>query len=371
VSEFGKIAALYPKKAIEIVTGSFNTVAPGQWMFVEGTAEGRGGAYFNMIQSARKRQDEGLELTQLDFRFHFYSWLKKKSNRIDPTRVVITNEMQLYFAKVERTVKTTLDPAQRAWYQQKRQQMIDAGGTGTLDGDALMKRENPSYPDEAFEAAVAGAYFAREMQTMRLEGRYRPLPIMKHVPINTFWDMGKSDRQTIWFHQKVGPENRLVDYYENSNMVLEHYALVLQERGYLYGKHYLPHDAASTTIGSKTVGGRFQSSEEQLNDLGVRPTDTVARVDRLSIGIQACRALFPSIWIDSVRCAKGVEHLDMYRKAWNDTVADWYDHPVEDEHENGADSFRQLAQSGVGLKPSQMLVRDERGKVKSRSWRTV
>ena len=41
ISEFGKICNKYPEKAREIVTGSLNTIAAGQYVFIESTAEGR------------------------------------------------------------------------------------------------------------------------------------------------------------------------------------------------------------------------------------------------------------------------------------------------------------------------------------------
>ncbi len=48
ISEFGKICAKYPDKAEEIITGSLNTVAPGQYIFIESTAEGRDGYFYNI-----------------------------------------------------------------------------------------------------------------------------------------------------------------------------------------------------------------------------------------------------------------------------------------------------------------------------------
>lgn len=362
VSEFGKIAANSPKKAIEIVTGAFNTVAPGQWIFVESTAEGRGGVFFNMCQTARQAKDEGRALTKLDFKFHFYAWWRKGGNRLDPDGVVITREMEEYFERVERTMKIQLDPAQRAWYVRKRDQMMQAGGRGAIDGEGLMKREHPSTPDEAFEAAVAGAYYPREMQQLRQEGRLCRIPVVDKVPVNTFWDLGSKDRTVIVFHQKIGPENRIIDFYENSGMKLAHYAKVLADRGYTYGRHFLPHDAQSVTIGAPS------SPEKQLNDLGVKPTEIVPRIDKLDTGHEMMRSIFSSLLIDSVRCNDLVTHLDMYRKAWNDTVGDWYDHPVEDEHVHAADAIRQLAQSGASERSDQVSRPRRRA---SRSWRTV
>src|SRR3990172_3098364 len=71
VSEFGKISRRTPEKAKEIVSGSFNAVHPGQMIFVESTAEGRAGEFFDMCDGAQKKQQASSKLTQLDFKFHF------------------------------------------------------------------------------------------------------------------------------------------------------------------------------------------------------------------------------------------------------------------------------------------------------------
>lgn len=366
ISEFGKIAAKYPSKAVEIVTGSFNTIAPGQWIFVESTAEGKSGVFYNMVQAARQQQDEGRPLTQLDFKFHFYAWWRKATNVLPPESVEITKEMAKYFAEIEQKMGIVLDPAQRAWYVRKREQMVLAGGKGTIDGDALMKREHPSTPDEAFEAAVEGAYFTREMQAMRKEGRIVRIPYTGGVPVQTYWDLGRKDRMVIIAHQKVRTENRIINFYENSGYDVDHYAKVLQdwsnEYGYVYGRHWLPHDARNKTIGAP------KSPQELLEDLGVRPTEIVERVELLDTGIQQTRQMFPSLLIDSERCADLVIHMDMYRKAWNETVGDWYNHPVEDEHVHAVDALRQMAQSGAWSKSD--LPRPQK-KQAARSWRSV
>ena len=58
ISEFGKICAKYPDKAEEIVTGSLNTVAAGQYIFIESTAEGREGYFYDICKTAQKKRKE-------------------------------------------------------------------------------------------------------------------------------------------------------------------------------------------------------------------------------------------------------------------------------------------------------------------------
>jgi hypothetical protein len=83
VSEFGKICSKYPDKATEIVTGSLNTVAPGQYIFIESTAEGREGYFFEMCKQAQALQDGGKSLSRLDYKFFFFPWFKDLQYTLD------------------------------------------------------------------------------------------------------------------------------------------------------------------------------------------------------------------------------------------------------------------------------------------------
>src|SRR5690554_2165242 len=76
VSEFGKMCAQYPEKAQEVITGTLNTVAPGQFVWIESTAEGAHGPFYEMCQRA-ERLAQAVErgeasLTKLDYKFFFF-----------------------------------------------------------------------------------------------------------------------------------------------------------------------------------------------------------------------------------------------------------------------------------------------------------
>ena len=72
VSEYGKVAAEDLKRANEILTGSLQTVAKGQYIFIESTARGREGAFHSLVVEAQKLRDSGKPLTELDFKFFFF-----------------------------------------------------------------------------------------------------------------------------------------------------------------------------------------------------------------------------------------------------------------------------------------------------------
>lgn len=142
VSEMGKIAAKYPMKAREIITGAFEAVPLDGQIDVESTAEGMEGEFYEMCEIATAFQNKGSTHTQLDFKMHFYPWYGSSEYRIDPENVEVPHKLQDYFKYLETQQKITLDDNQRAWYVKKEAQQ---------KGD--MKREYPSYPEEAFMSA--------------------------------------------------------------------------------------------------------------------------------------------------------------------------------------------------------------------------
>jgi len=79
VSEYGKICAKWPDKAREIRTGAMPAVHANGLVFVESTAYGREGGFYDLCEAARATQVAGRPLTSLNFRFHFFpsfSWYR-------------------------------------------------------------------------------------------------------------------------------------------------------------------------------------------------------------------------------------------------------------------------------------------------------
>ncbi len=78
ISEYGKICAKTPEKAREVRSGALNTVAPGQRIYIESTAEGREGHFYDLCKKSEQEKKEGKTLSPLDFSFHFFPWWKEK-----------------------------------------------------------------------------------------------------------------------------------------------------------------------------------------------------------------------------------------------------------------------------------------------------
>lgn len=221
--------------------------------------------------------------------------------------------------------------------------MLKASETGIIHQKELEAARRDMSDDEfaqefecSFTAAVRGAYYAKDLEQAEKQGRICRVPVEK-VETNTAWDLGIDDATAIWFYQQIGKEVRLVDYYEASGVGLDHYASVLKEKGYIYGKHFLPHDAEVKELGS----GR--SRVETLAGFGIRVE--VVKMQRVEDGINAVRQLLPRCWFDVDRCKLGLDAMRLYRKDWDDKTQTFRLKPLHDWTSHAADAMRYLALS--------------------------
>lgn len=185
---------------------------------------------------------------------------------------------------------------------------------------------------------IEGAYYATQMAHLRDKGRICEVPYDPGVPVNTFWDLGRSDAMAIWFHQRVGQTNRLIDYFQGTNAGFDVYAKMLKERGYSYGNHYMPHDTAVRDLGP----GSF-SRKEHAENLGIKPIHIVKRpknIEEVLDGIETVRRFLASCWIDETTCSLGIKALDNYHREFDDVTGKFKPSPMHDWASDGADSLR-------------------------------
>lgn len=340
ISEFGKICANYPDKAREVITGSIPAVPLKGVTVIESTAEGRDGEFFRMVGIAEKNLASRKKLTERDYRLHFYAWWMEPGYRMEARLVNVTRDDHDYFDLVEQKVledmnqSVVIDPDQRAWYVATR----DADFSGA---EEKMWQEYPSFPAEAFQVSTAGNYYAKDMLAMRKREGITRVPVLD-MPVNTFWDIGRSDGCGVWFHQELNGEDRFIGYYEAHDEDLRHYVAALRETGHVFNTHYLPHDAEH-----KRLSDYNKSTMEQLQDLmpGERFA-IVPRVTELMTGIYATRKHMKGCYIDQNGCELGIKRLEGYKKKFSRSEARFIDQPDKSNGcTEGADSFRQWAQA--------------------------
>lgn len=229
--------------------------------------------------------------------------------------------------------------------------MFKASETNILDAEELADAKETMgenrYLQEfecSFEAAIEGAYYGKEMKQATDDGRITSVPYDPNMSVITSWDLGISDSTAIWFCQFHGAgEVRVIDYYENSGVGLDHYAKVLVDKNYHYEEHILPHDARVRELGTG------KSRLETLDALGIRNV-TIAPKLSVEDGIQAARSMLARCWFDEEKCARGIETLRQYRRDFDEKNKSWRARPLHDWTSHGADSWRYMA---IGYNPVQ------------------
>lgn len=330
ISEFGKICAHYPDKAREIITGSLNTIAPGQYVFIESTAEGSGGYFYELCKESQRIEKEKLKLTPLDWKFFFFPWWKDPSYSL-AEYVEPQGHLKDYFQKLD-SIGINLSGAQIAWYCKKYK---------TQEDDML--REYPSTPDESFQGSASGLFYGKCLVDARIQKRIGNVPYDPHTVVHTAWDLGYGDYTSIWFFQLCGKEIHLIDFYQDNGKSLADYIHEVKKKPYTYGEHIAPMDAA---VHEYTHGAsRMQVAKE----LGLNFTLVHnPKEKRLTVieGIDAVKAIFPRFWFDETKCGEGIRMIENYRKEWDEKMGKWSDKAVHDYASHGSDSLRYLA---VGL----------------------
>lgn len=180
-----------------------------------------------------------------------------------------------------------------------------------------------------------GAIYAQEIRSATAEQRFTRVPYDAAKPVATFWDLGRADMTSIWFAQQVGFEYRLIDFYQNRGHALGHYLKVLQERPYVYGTCWLPHDAKHELLASD------RTIEQQIKDTG-RTVKIVPNL-RVAEGINALRTIFPRCYFDADKCADGLNALRRYRYAVNAETGQWSREPLHDDASHASDALRYFA----------------------------
>jgi hypothetical protein len=193
-------------------------------------------------------------------------------------------------------------------------QVLTVDDTKAVSHEAIEEERRAGMPEEliqqeffcSFDAPLVGAYYGDILTWLRKEDRIGKIPWDPQLPVNTFWDLGMADATSIWFHQRVGNEHRLIDFHHSSGVSLDAYVKVLRERPYVYNRHMVPHDAQVRELGTGT------SRVESLASLGIQ----VDVAPKLSVqdGINATRILLRQSWIDEAHCEYGLQGLMEYTK---------------------------------------------------------
>jgi hypothetical protein len=217
-----------------------------------------------------------------------------------------------------------------------------ASETGVVDDTELKAAKNEMGEDKyrqefecSFDAAVEGSYYGTILNDLEEKKHMQEIPREELSRTFTAWDLGMGDSTSIWVAQLVGTEVRLLDYYENHGVGLDHYVKWIKDNDYLKAEHILPHDVRVRELG--TGKSRLEMLEESGLEVKIAP-----RMG-LDDGIQAVRRLLPRCWFNVPKVQTGLNCLRNYRRDYDEKRKIFYERPLHDWSSHGSDSFRYLA----------------------------
>ena len=187
-------------------------------------------------------------------------------------------------------------------------------------------------------AANIGSIYGKFMSA--LEGRNALDVDFEHPNdgVHTSWDLGVSDSTAIWFWRLSGDSVEFIDFYENHGQAAQHYFDVIEEKGYGYETHWLPHDARARTL---VTGTSFH--EEAVKHFADKGCGAVAIGPQLSLrdGIGAGRWLLqrPATRFHK-RCEDGVNALRAYEYEYDEDTKTFSTKPLHNWASHPSDGFR-------------------------------
>lgn len=212
---------------------------------------------------------------------------------------------------------------------------------GEAIGQSLFDQEYLS----AWDAAVVGAVFGKELRELEQEFRALPLSYDPRFPVHTSWDIGVLDPTVILFWQLIGNRARLIDWYSATDTGIEHYAEVLASKPYFYQFHIGPHDTKQREWGSNGLGRM-----DIAKNLGIKfeRMPVVSKSDSIGAGSRLIKMMEVNVADEPVTdpmddCAFVLEALKQYRFKFDEKNRVMSKAPVHDWTSHFADALMTFA----------------------------
>ncbi len=192
----------------------------------------------------------------------------------------------------------------------------------------------------SFDRGVDGSYYGKYLHRIRENGQVTHVPWDPGLLVHCAMDIGVNDATTIiWFQTDTAINTiRIIDCYSNSGLGLDHYAHVLQEKKYRYGKYFAPHD-----LMVREWGGGAITRYEKARQLDIN--FTVLEQITIADGIENVWTHFPKFWIDKEKCRSLINAIENYRREWDEQKQLYKNKPVHDANSHYADALRYLCQA--------------------------
>lgn len=188
------------------------------------------------------------------------------------------------------------------------------------------------------EFDVEGAYYTEQIRQAEREGRITQLAVNPLVPVDITFDLGYKTMR-LWFFQVEGEKIRFIDYAEPAEPGLPGAKKCIQEKGYITGYYYFPHDIET---GSQETG---RSRLDTVRKLNMTPYIISPRVKIKDDGINAVKMLFPYFHFDAERCKDGLWGLKNHSQVYDEDNQVWRHRTQSNWASHIADSVQTMAQT--------------------------
>lgn len=295
---------------VGVVFSEYSLTDPQAWDYIRPIlAENGGWAIFNFTPRGENHAKELLDYANSDPKVWFVSNLNVDDTKAIPKEVL----------------------------EQERKEIIAKNGD-----DSIFQQEYYN----SFTASLQGSYYGKIIEKMEADGKFTNVPYEPNLLVDTWWDLGVNDSMSIGFFQRHGTGWRMIDYLEGSGEGLGYYIRKMQEKGYLYGKHYAPHDIVVKELGTG------KTRLETAKSLGIK-FETVAKKDGKIIsavpnipiedGIDTLRQRLQTITFDAVNCERVRKALKNYHKEYDEKNKVYRNNPKHDWSSHPADMMRYWA----------------------------
>ena len=185
-------------------------------------------------------------------------------------------------------------------------------------------------------AAVKGAVYAIEYSEAVRDGRIGIVPYDKSLKVHTVWDLGAGKNMAVIFVQRSFGQIRIIDCWQGDEKGgLPEAIKAIQNKPYIYGKHWGPHDIEATDISTG------KTRKEIADTLGLK-FEVVPNMP-IQDGINAAIFMLSHTWIDEVKCQFFLDAIAAYHRRFDEKRGMFLDEPYHDWSSHFADAFRMLA----------------------------
>ena len=292
------------RRSEEILTGAVPSAKDGTAVVETTWRGGRGGHLWDIVKKALETPEE--QKYPDDWRVIFFPWQDDPAY-CDAEPWALTEETLRYFSD-----KPGFSHGQMSWYQRARDQYR-----------MFVKREFPTVLEECFQTPIEGAIYAELIDRLRGAGAIRPAVVDTASLVHTAWDLGSPLNTVTWYFQIVAAEIRVIDCDSDLDLTPVQRVARMPNKGYLYGSHFLPHDAMATMHSGKTF-------LTELGEVGLRNCKVVPRTHDIWIGINRLRQILPRFTFRIPACERGLEAVSNYRTVRTTSTGLAVDKPVHD-----------------------------------------